>query len=354
MKKILAIILLICFNSYAQKTKTHQYVKQKDTAFKTAVISQKIPKIDTVHVANFDSASLKRMEENLKNAIINKESDGWFVKYLYPVLLLLAGAAIPLFWENRAEKKRIRKVGERWTSEIRFLETPIKNQVEEIQKYLAIHNQQNLVFPGFQMFEGLDCEIFMSLDKSDLLKFIEQHTKKNYPEAVVLSNKINGFINIVKSSNKNLRWKFTEYSDGVSKYITEVTKNLTLLSRAFGNYCVELEQELGTDPIHDERYIAIRNLFDAEIEPFRESGNFELYRLHDNFFIPFNNILAQLRHDSRTNKMAEYVGYCVDAIKGMKMEKQYLKENFETIEGRYQDNLAELPTIVGIIEERKA
>jgi hypothetical protein len=260
---------------------------------------------------------------------------------------------IPLFIEYFNEKKRIRKVGARWAAEIRSLETPMKNQIDGIEEYLIIHNQNNLTFPEFQIIEGLDCEIFRSLDKSELLKFLEQNKISDYQKAVKQSNFINGYINIVKGSNTNLKGKFKEYSQQVSNYIMKVTENLTALSRAFGNYSVLLEQELNEEPTNDPRFITIQNLFDTEIEPFRQSGKFEIYRLHDNFLVPFISILSNLRHDFRTNEMSKLVGNCIDAIKGIKMEKYYLKENFEIIVSRYKENLVELPKIVNLVEKPK-
>jgi len=356
--KLTLILFLLCLNIFAQRHKSDTKPKQKDSVPKVTAKNPQvdIKKTDTVLVIKHDSPSLAAPnKETAAPAVVHSdtEKDGWFVKYIYPIILLLAGAAIPLFWEAWSERKRIKKVGERWTSEIRFLETPIKNQVDAIQKYLSVHNQQNLTMPDFQIFEGLDCEIFMSLDKSQLLKFLERHKTKNYQMAVKQSNYINGFISVVKSSNTNLKFKFKEYLDAVSNYTTEVTKNLTALSRAVGNYSVLLELELGGDPGNDPRLIAILKLFDAEIEPFRQTGNFELYKLRDNFLMPFLDILGQLRLELRTDKMQEYVGNCIDAIKGIKMEKQYLKENFETIGARYMENLEELPEVVKLVERRK-
>jgi len=354
MKAILVIIFLfLCVNSFAQnfkKDSSINFVNPKQaiiTAVDSAIVDETT---DSFYVVQ------PQQKGSTLKVILSKRydpADGWFVKYAYPVVLLLIGVMIPLFIEYFNEKKRIRKVGERWTAEIRSLETPMKSQIGQIEEYLIVHNQNNLTFPEFQIIEGLDCEIFRSLDKSELLKFLEQNKISDYQKAVKLSNFINGYINIVKGSNTNLKEKFKEYSQQVSNYIMKVTENLTALSRAFGNYGVLLEQELNEEPTNDPRFMAIQNLFDEEIEPFRKSGKFEIYRLHDNFLVPFLHILANLRHDFRTNEMSKFVGNCIDAIKGIKMEKQYLKENFEIIISRYKENVIELPEIVALVEQRK-
>ena len=354
MKALLIIFFLfLCVSSIAQMSK-------KDSLVKSVNIKQKILKtVDSIVVGeSSDTFFVKQplSESPTIKVILSKKhdsSDGWFIKYAYPVVLLLVGVMIPLLIESFNEGKRIRKVGERWTAEIRSLENPIKIQIDAIEKYLVIHNQDNLIFPDFQIIEGLGCEIFQSLDKSELLKFLEKNRVHDYGKAVNRSNHINGFINIVKGSNTNLKQKFKEYSDQVSSYIMKVTENLTALSRASGNYGVLLEQELNKEPIADPRFIAIQNLFDNEIEPFRESGKYEIYRLHDNFLVPFLSILYSLRHDSRTNEMSTFVGKCIDAVKGIKMEKYYMKENFETIISRYNENLSELPEIIRLVEEVK-
>lgn len=356
MKLILIIpfLFLWTISSLAQQLK-------KDSSGKSANSKEKLIIRVDFPVGNktsnsFSTRRTERPNSTIKVVVFSKKEDtgdGWFIKYVYPVVLLLVGVMIPLFIQDFNEKKKIRKVGERWTAEIISLEFPIKKQIEQIEKYLIVHNQNNLTFPDFEIIEGLDCEIFKSLDKGELLKFLEQNKILDYQKAVKQSKFLNGYINIVKGSNTNLQQKFKEYSQQVSHYLMKVTENLTALSRAFGNYSVLLEQELLQDPIHDSRFISIQNLFDLEIEPFRETGQYEIYRLHDNFLIPFLYILSNLRHDFRTNEMAKYIGNCIDAIKGIKMEKNYVRENFEIIISRYNENLLELPDIVRLVEQTK-
>src|ERR1017187_6077161 len=201
--KLTISILLLFMNTFAQLSKDSglDSVVPKPTTL--------IQHINTSTQINSDSFIIQKIPEGnstVKVLLTKKDdADGWFVKYAYPVVLVLVGIMIPLFLDSFRDRKRIRKVGERWTSEIRFLEMPITNQIEAIEKYLLIHNQNNLTFPDFQIIEGLDCEIFKSLDKSELLKFLEQNKTSNYREAVRQSNYINTYINIVKGLNANLR-----------------------------------------------------------------------------------------------------------------------------------------------------
>src|SRR5690606_34835832 len=103
-------------------------------------------------------------------------------------------------------------------------------------------------------------------------------------------------------------------------------------------------------PIDDPRYRPILDLFNSQIMSYMDDGNFDIYKLESDFFIPLIQILGLLRHDERINELSEYTSNCLNFIKGIKMEKRYLTESFETIESYYKERLVELENVVKELE----
>jgi hypothetical protein len=346
---LLLILLTISHFSFSQKqgqdSNTQQSVKVADTAKKTTNDTAKLLLKDSIVIANKDLSN-----SDLKLFIQQRARGTEYFKYIFTILTLVLGIGINKLLDYISERKRIKKVGERWVAEIRYLDKPISNQIEALEKFLIEHKKEKFIAPQMNIYSGLDCEIFKSLDKSDLLKFLEKNKKKKYKEAVLSSNKIHGYISILASHYESMKTKFEEYLKGTSSHTTSLTQNLQLLMRAFGTYGVLLEKELDGDPINDPRYRPILDLFNTEIMPHMENGEFDVYKLKSDFFIPLLEILGLLRHDERINELAEYSSNCLNFIKGIQMEKKYLTENFETIKSFYKDELAELENVVKEVE----
>lgn len=346
---LLLILLTISHFSFSQKkgpdSNTQKSVKVVDTAKRTTTDTAKLILKDSIVIANKDLSN-----SDLKIFIQQPESGVDYFKYIFPILTLVLGIGISKLLDYISERKRIKKVGERWVAEIRYLDKPISNQIEALEKFLIEHKKEEFIVPQMNIYSGLDCEIFKSLDKSDLLKFLEKNKKKDYKEAVLSSNKIHGYISILTSHYDSMKAKFEEYLKGTSAHTTSLTQNLQLLMRAFGTYGVLLEKELNGDPINDPRYRPILDLFNAEIMPHMENGDFDIYKLKSDFFIPLIAVLGLLRQDERINELADYSSNCLNFIKGIQMEKKYLTENFETIKTFYKDELAELENVVKEVE----
>lgn len=333
----------------------------KDTTLKNKVPTQNIPnkviqKTDTIKSTPKDTLhiTLPSCSEKTNVYFIKEPTKENLFKDVLPILTLLLGIAINKILDWLKDKRKITKAGERWVAEIRSLESPIVQQMELLQKSLDNEQKKEYSFLNLQIVPVLDCEIFKSLDKSDLLKFIQRHKKNNYAEAVKISNQTHGFVSIMIRLYSTLQEKYKEYTQGVSKHTATVNENLQALSKAFAYYGAAIEQEIQADPSGDARVKPISDLFDKYIEPHRDDGAYDLFELNDYFFQPLTKIFAMLRHDQRSYPMADATLACINAIKGIRMEKHYWAENTKSIIELYQEQLKALPTLANNVENRKA
>jgi len=348
MKLFLVVLLLSSFCCLGKDSVTNLSGK------KTTVTKNHTGTTDTVKYPIEDSVylSLPASKSATPVYIIQQASKSSPFKDVLPILTLVLGIAINKVLDWFKDKKKINKVGERWVAEIRGIESPIAQQIDLLKESLKKERENKYSYSNLPVVSTLDCEIFKSLDKSDLLKFIERHNKNNYHETVLISNQTHGFISILVRLHTTLEEKYNDFLKGTSHHTTTVNENLQDLGRNFAYYQVELEKELGHDPIKDPRYRPILDLYDKYIEPHRKDGAFDLFLLDDLFFEPLTKIFAILRHDERTKGMADATLGCVNGIKGIRMEKHYWAENIEEIIRLYQDQLNALPTIANRIENR--
>ncbi len=314
----------------------------------TSITSNRItPTSDTITKKINDSIVMSPIANgNLKVIVAKETSEPDYFKYIFPILTLLLGIVLNKFLDYLKDKKNTKKVGQRWIAEIRCLEIPIQSQIDVLTKYLPEIQKEQFDIPELEIFPMLNCEIFKTLDKAELIKSIELFKGKKYEDAILSSNRIHGFIDVLASHHIALQKKFEEYLQSTSGHTTSLSRNLQSLLRAFGNYGVALEIELQQDPTNDPRYQPILQLFDKYITPFTNSGEYDVFVLRIDFFMPFVQILGHLTHDNRIDDMANAASACLNDIKGIEMERRYWATNISTLLSRYENDLKELPMIV--------
>lgn len=335
--KLLTIFFLFAWTTAFAQTS----VPKKDSIAKTIVV-------DTVKAKKSDTISIGKTQlvDKELRVIFEDTSKPDYFKYIFPILTLLLGIGVNKFLDYLKDKKQIKKTGERWNVELASLEMPISKQIEYLEEFLLEHNKEVFYVPKLKVATPLECEIFNSLDKTDFVKFIQTNLGKDYKDSIIFSGKVNSFISILKSNNENLRLKFNDYLQGTSSHTTKLTLGLQELLKEFADYGVQIEKEVKGDPIQHPGYKAMLALFDKEIMPKMQTGDYDIYELEKNFFLPLLGILGHYRLDERTKKMADIASGCISSIKGIKMEKRYLSENISTLISHYKEDAADLGEIL--------
>ncbi|GAB3019378.1 hypothetical protein GCM10027284_43320 [Cyclobacterium sediminis] len=343
MKKILVIIIAFSFlNTFSQISTNENdstFVRDKISTEKAILLNKK----DTMKIG------VENDKKQILFQFIEPEKTDYF-KYIFPILTLLLGIGVNRFIDYLTNNKKIKKTAKRWTIELQNLKKPIERQINSIDEFLTEHKKEEFKMPNLKVETYLEGESFKSLDKTDLLKYLERFKKKKYNIAIEDVNQINSYVTVVRHHYTTLKEKYIEYKNGTSQHVTNLSKDLQELLKSFAIYGSELEQELNADPLNDQRYRPILDLFDTEVKPYMQDGNYDVFKLEKDFFIPLLSILANLRFDKRTHKMTESVQNCINDIKGIKMEKHYLTVNFENIKKRLEENKNELEKIHQRIE----
>lgn len=290
-------------------------------------------------------------EDSPKKVITMKPTSSNFT-YIFPIITLVLGIFLNKLWDYSSARSKSSKVGKRWIAELRFLETPINQQIDALDAYLRSQTDSTFEIQEPAIYASLDCEIFKTLDKSELLRYLEIK-KTNYAEAVKTSNSTHGYINILMHTYESLKEKFEAYLSESSNLTRSFSNNLGALRMAYADYGVELEKKNGgQDPVsvHSE-FAQLTTLMGTHIVPLMQSGEYNPFEMQQNFFGPFLMILSSLRLDDDAKPLTKLTSSCLTDIAGLRMERRYLEENFTIILDRYRRSLSELSTVVDNLEK---
>lgn len=147
----------------------------------------------------------------------------------------------------------------------------------------------------------------------------------------------------------SLKEKFTKYLSETSKYVDALNLSLQSFGVAFADYQVELETEIEADPINDERFKPIADLYSEHILPHLTDGEFNPFKLNNEFFMPVLEVLSKNRLDIRTKPMLIAVNAALNSIKGIEMEKRYMTDITNKMIGYYEKQLKDLEGTVNAL-----
>lgn len=364
--KIILILIVASTISFGQsknkKTKT-------DLGKPKSEIAKPIAKIDSIKpkvISTKETVIPIEPKRDAKIILIKEESGTDYPKYLLPIFTLLLGIVINKLLDKYTNAIKIKRAGERWIVELRSLEDPIKAQIESLESFKELLSKEDLTPPTLSIYSAINGEVFKSLDKNDLIKYIEQKNGKpwykrpffrkddtkreEYHKIVKISNKTHGHISILVHQFELIKERFERYLQGTSTYTTSLTKNLQIFNRAFAMYGVELEKEGNFDMSTDVRYKPLGDLFMAYIQPHLNDGKYNPIILEKDFFLPVVQVLSQFRLDDRIIPLASAATACLNDIAGLKMEKVYITENATTLITRYNEQLEDLNPLINEID----
>ncbi len=321
------------------------------------IVSQKQPTNDTMNL-KFQKNELEiPIEQNglTKIIMVKEKSNVDWLKYLLPLFTLFLGIWIKELIEKRSNKKKIKKSGERWIAELRSLKEPLEQQIESLELFQTENDTDEFEIPNLGLYSAVSGEVFKSLDKSELIKFIElEHKNLDFKKVVKVSNRTNGYISILEHLYKTIDEKFDKYLAGISQHTSEFTKNIQAFNLAFADYGVALEREIGGDPINDPRYRPLAELYTEYIIPRLVDGKFNPYILDNHFFLPIVNILSHYRLEPQTKPLSNIITACLSSIKAIRMEKHYITENIKALIILYKKQLDDLDEVTSKLEKHKA
>lgn len=244
-----------------------------------------------------------------------------FLDYAFPIIMLILGVLIDRIILRLTENKRVKREGERWKSEIKSLLDPLKQQQDTFKKFIKeycdVKNRFDIPYIYSQVL--LKCDIFDSLNKEDLYKYL-QSLYKNDDITTQEYHKVIQVISVIKSCQNNL-----------SDVISEMKSASYKLINQFDEYTQEYHRKL-TACLEENQLplegVKLQNLFIEKI--IKRMPYINILELEDTFVRPSIDILAESNGDRLSRmELRNCLQPMLNIIRGLRNEKIYVKQNLE-------------------------
>lgn len=298
-------------------------------------------------VIQSDSLKISDQTQVIENVIVldrkNDISNFWSV--FLSIFYILLGIVINKILDFLKDKKEIQQSGRRWIAEIRCLEQPIQNQIKAIENFRINIRKENTEYPQMPFYSILNCDVFRTLDKDRLIKFI-QLKYQDSDEAILKSNSIHGFISVLVHLYDGLMKKAETFQQDYELLMNSLNENIDIILREFRDYSIVLEKELEGDPINDYRYRPIAEILFKYIADKPDN----IFLIEKNYLIPLLECLSHMRLESNLKSMTNNVATALQIIRKLKSKRMQMDFDSGNYVEEYKEQAKELTKVVKPIE----
>lgn len=257
--------------------------------------------------------------------------------YAFPIIMLILGVLIDRIILKSTENKRVKREGARWKSEIKSLLDPLKQQQETFKKFIKeycdVKNRFDIPYIYSQVL--LKCEIFDSLNKEDLYKYV-QSLHKNDDITTQEYHKVIQVISVIKSCQNSL-----------SGFISEMKYESNKLINQFNKYTQEYNRKLAVcldDNLLPLAGTKLQDLYSEKIN--KQMPYVNILELEDSFVLPSINVIAESNGDRKVrNELRSSLLSMSDTIQGLRNGKKYIQLNLEQLMDKYSKAIDTITSI---------
>ena len=267
------------------------------------------------------------------------------------IIIAFATLVVAKLVDYFLERKRVRREGNRWMSEVLFMLHPIKRQMGAIDEFLEEFAVDKFETPTISTFVHLSDGGLQSLNKSDLQQFLFRKYlqlnplpnmyKENGEKALALCNHIHGNIIINQRIFHRIEEIFNSYQDNASVQVSIFKNNLHEFQWKFADVFAEAEKAK-IDIDKDTFLKPLTILITKEVNKFvptpgaavSRKNSMELFKFQNDFILPAFHIMALNRMDPRVAQINKHLNRCNAAITEIRLEKSYLTTNISNVKKR--------------------
>lgn len=336
-------------------------------------IKPKINQTDTLKIdlsSNPTEASINP-NKNVQIVVLKEKESSDKLKSLFPLLFTLTGLIFGFLlnrlYEWYSNQKKIQKSGKRWVIELITKKEVIKQQIKAIEEFIVSLNNEELMYDSLIFVTTIEGNIFTSLDKNDLLDYIESNNKsawykrifmgkedkaKEYQLAVKISNRTHGFIGTLSHNYSLLSERFNAFNDGIVTTTKKFSDDLEMLRKQMNELNFHVMN--GVDKIYkDDEYFKILDLFLDLKNGFQNDENFNPFNIDKTFLEPALKVLSKLTKDNRILPITDTIAILFGDIRAVKAEREYIISIMNELIDRYKNSLTIIDTVVDNIKGKR-
>lgn len=309
--------------------------------------------------------SISIKENDTTQVVLSKEKDSTtkFTKLLpliFTVTGLIVGFLMNRFYEWYMSRKKIMKSGKRWNIELKTLEEPLKDQIKYIEEFAISVAKREWKYNSLELMTTINSERFSSLDKNDLMDYIdnlykfpwykrlfisEAKNQEQYNKAVKLSNHIHGFIDVLSHNFEMLNNKWNEFQDGISTATKKFNQDMESFNIQFNTLNFEIRND-SLKLYNKSEYSSFFNLYFQFIIMLQQNPNYNMHNFQKDFLDPAIKELAKFAKDQRILPIAASISVLSNDLRAINGEKDYVLDNMKELIIRYNKTLESLSTII--------
>lgn len=343
----------------------------QEARFKPANVRESLAKkeIDTIEKVIGDKPQIVSVKPDKDvKIILAKEvataSDN--SKWLIPLLSLILGFMLNKIYDFFTSKFRISKAGRRWLIELENITNLIPDQIENLKAFKEIAGKDEISKPVLFLNSTIRGEIFTSLDKNDLLKYIEvkylttayyfQGTKnklKTYQKLIEITTNTHNHLSRLNHYYEMTQKRYNDYLEGIS--VQTAALNISLQNFVIDQRSYFLLLERHPNPENDKRVAKMTELYKNILYPLMK-GEIALNppQLRDEYFVVLSTILVPVRHEEKVEELLDSVNRCLNSIAALNAERDYITTNIDTLVERYTSLIAEGNSIIKAVRRENA
>ena len=266
-----------------------------------------------------------------------KKNANAFYTIIFPIITLILGVALDRSAQSFYEKRKMKRNGRRWKSELQSCVKPMQNQIRTLSDFVHQYceNPQSYEIPNIMIFPTLKGTAFASLNKADLQDYLECK-KDSRQDAQERFYKTTSFVMSMEMVYQMLIEAYNRFKESSGNIVESFNTNQLNYSKLLLATSSAVPETLDKDA-----YDRLRELYD---QAFMAHPNINIYEIEDSFINASLTVLVDYdkKEFQNLNNLLIDMRACVN---GLRLEKEYLKENFNTVIEQYENCIGALNEI---------
>lgn len=268
------------------------------------------------------------------------ESGPDYLSAIIPIFTLILGFVLNKWYERWTKTKKSKEIGAQWLEHFIQLKEPLKKQIEKLTEFIPLNDENHWEITDPYLNIRLNCNEFSSLDDKCLIVYLNSGKNKlDYRQSIILAGQLKDIIKLIEHNSTSYKGHFKIMSDEVSSHISMVNPVLNEFKILVAEYWDYANAEYTHEDPRILEATKMRNLMEEYILPYLDSGEFDLFKLSNDFIKPFFATTFVDRDNPRIENINRLLNSIDMHIKAIKMEKKYFRIKLEKVLKSYQEQL---------------
>lgn len=263
-----------------------------------------------------------------------------YLSAIIPLFTLILGFILNKWYERWTTTKKSKEIGAQWIEHFIQLKEPLKKQIEKLTEFIPLNDENHFEITDPYLNIRLNCNEFSSLDEKGLIDYLNNGKNKlDYRQSIILTGQLKDIVKLIEHNSSSYKAHIKIMTDEVSRHISMINPVLNEFKILVAEYWDYANAEYIEEDPRMVEAIKMHDLMREHILPNLDSGEFDLFKLSDDFIKPFFTATFIDRENPRIENINRLLNSIDMHIKAIKMEKKYFRIKLEKVLKSYREQL---------------